>query len=141
MTMSPYRADIDGLVEEVGDLMADDQFTQRYFTGCPTRGCVVPGEGELKPWAPPPRGTPVLLFGDLGIGRPPGLEERASVEEWLEFAERAATAGCRVVALVPYGPRRWPRALARAVHIVHWDRRTTAAIVRRGLSMTSHLGR
>jgi hypothetical protein len=141
MTMSPYRADIDGLVEAVGDLMADDQFTQRYFTGCPTRGCVVPGQGEMKPWAPPPRGTPVLVFGDLGIGRPPGIEEPPSVAEWLEFADRAATAGCRVVALVPYGPRRWPRALARAVHIVHWDRRTTAAIVRRGLSMTSRLSR
>ena len=141
MTMSPYRADIDALVEQVGNLMADDQCTQRYYTGCPTRGCAVPGAGEMKPWAPPPRGTPVLLFGDLGIGRPPGIEERASVEEWLEFAEQAATAGCRVVALVPYGPRRWPRRLTRLVQIIHWDRRTTAAFVRRGLSMTSRLRR
>lgn len=139
MTMSPYRADIDGMVAQIGDVMADDQFTQRYFSGCPTRGCVVPGERKMKPWAPPPRGTPVLVFGDLGIGRPPGIEERATVEEWLEFAEQAATSGCRLVALVPYGPRRWPRRLTRFMHIVHWDRRTTAAFVRRGLSMTGRI--
>jgi hypothetical protein len=136
MAVSPFQADIDSLVDQIGDLMADDQFTRRYFNACPTRGCAVPGAGEMKPWAPPPRGTPVLVFGDLGIGRPPGIEERATTGEWLEFAEQASTAGCRVVALVPYGPRRWPRRLTRAVHIIHWDRRTTAAIVRRGLSMT-----
>jgi hypothetical protein len=141
MAMSPYRADIDGLVGAIGDVMAEDQFTQRYFAGCPTRGCVAFGQVEMKRWAPPPRGTPVLVFGDLGIGRPPDIEERASVEEWLDFADQAATAGCRVVAMVPYGPRRWPRALTRAMQIVHWDRRTTAAIVRRGLSMTARMTR
>jgi len=39
-------------------------------------------------------------------------------------------AGCPLVAFVPYAPRRWPRALRRAMTIVQWDRRTSAVTIR-----------
>jgi hypothetical protein len=141
MGMGPYRADVAQLVGHVARLVAPDQLTRLYFTGCPSRECAAPGDGTMRPWQPPPRGTPLLVFSDLGIGRPPGTEARASVDEWLDFAVLARTAGCGVIALVPYGPRRWPRPLTRAMHLVHWDRRTTAAMVRRGLAMTERLVR
>jgi hypothetical protein len=121
--------------------VASDQLRLLYFTGCPSRDCAAPGDEDMHPWQAPPPGTPLLLFSDLGIGRPPGTTDRASVEEWVDFADRARTAGCTLIALVPYGPRRWPRRLTRVMQIVHWDPRTTAAVVRRGLSMTSRLVR
>jgi hypothetical protein len=134
MGMGPYRADVDQVLRHLENVVADEQLRLLYFAGCPSRDCAAPGEDEMRPWLPPARGTPVMLFTDLGIGRSPGTEERAGVDEWLAFAERVATAGCMLIALVPYGPRRWPRQLARAMRIIHWDRRTTAAIVRRGLA-------
>jgi len=141
MGMGPFRADVTQLLAHLEALVAPDQLKRLYFIGCPSRECAAPGDDEMRRWDPPPRGTPLLIFSDLGIGRPPGTEERASVDEWVDFADRARTAGCTPIALVPYGPRRWPRRLTRVMHIIHWDHRTTAAIVRRGLSMTSRLVR
>jgi hypothetical protein len=141
MAMGPFRADVTQLLEHLKRLVAPDQLRLLYFTGCPSRDCAAPGDDEMRPWQAPPPGTPLLLFSDLGIGRPQGTTDRASAEEWFDFADRARTAGCTVIALVPYGPRRWPRRLTRVMHIVHWDPRTTAAVVRRGLSMTARLVR
>jgi hypothetical protein len=131
--MGPYRADADQLLPAIESIVTDDQISVYFFSGCPVRGAVARGADEMKPWQAPPRGTPVFALTDLGIGAPPGTEPRATVEEWLSFVDQVAAAGSTVTALVPYGPRRWPRRLAREMPIIHWDRRTTAAIVRRGV--------
>jgi hypothetical protein len=68
----------------------------------------------------------VVLLSDLGIGEPVHQFERALPAEWLRFAEQARRAGCPLVAIVPYEPRRWPASLRRLMAIIPWDRRTTA---------------
>ncbi|MEO5740321.1 MAG: hypothetical protein ABIS29_06980 [Vicinamibacterales bacterium] len=134
LCMAPYRADTDHIVRKIESIVTSDQMQVYFFSGCPSRECALRGETTMKPWPSPPRGTPVFMITDLGIGTAPGSETRAGVEEWLDFAEQVRVTGSSLCALVPYGPRRWPRPLARAMRIIHWDRRTTAAIVRRGLS-------
>jgi hypothetical protein len=139
--MGPYRLDVEEMIRQIASIVADDQMQLRYFSHCPSRGCAALGEDALRRWQAPARGTPVFLLTDLGIGAAPGTDERAGVAEWLEFAEQVSTAGSGLTALVPYGPRRWPRELARALRIIHWDRRTTAAVVRRSLVTASRVAR
>lgn len=72
----------------------------------------------------------MLLLTDLGLGGPPFSSERATWQKWLEFADVVRKAGCPLVACVPQSPSRWPPELKRVMKIVHWDRPTTAAMVR-----------
>jgi hypothetical protein len=131
--MAPFRSDVEQLQGAIATLLPPDRMRTYHFIGSPLRKCVAAGAGVLKPWRPPARATPVLLVSDLGIGAPEASEDRAGAAEWLEFAEAARDAECALVALVPYGPDRWPRALTRAIRIIHWDHRTSAAAVRRSV--------
>src|SRR5690606_24115468 len=93
------------------------------------------GPGSMRTWRayePPTPGTPVLVVSDLGISRSRAAGG-ASPEEWLAFADLVAATGRRCVALVPFPPHRWPAALERAMHIVHWDRTTSVHTVQRAL--------
>lgn len=68
----------------------------------------------------------VLIVSDFGIGGGLGLARGASPYAWAMLARRLARSGHRVVGFVPYPPRRWPALLSRAIHLVQWDRGTTA---------------
>ncbi len=131
VSMAPFRLDIEHLLTQIHAVVARDRVEVRDFEGCPSRSVRSLMSHGLSTWKPPARGTPIFLLTDLGIGGPPLSEERASVGEWLEFANAAAVSGCPVVALVPYGPNRWPRALCGRINVIHWDHRTTAARVRK----------
>jgi hypothetical protein len=130
--MAPYAADAEALAREMAEVAGAPGMQVLAFSGSPTRG-VFSALGEVEAWRPPPRGTPVAVVSELGIGGPLVGGERGTRREWLEVARRARVAGCPVVALVPFGPRRWDPALARAMTLVHWDRPTTAGAVRRAL--------
>jgi hypothetical protein len=88
--------------------------------------------GEYFATFRPPPGVVVVLVSDLGIVRVP-FEETASAGDWLRFATRLRAGGNPVVAFVPFGPARWPQALARTVALVQWDRTTNVQAVRRAL--------
>lgn len=131
LSMAPFRLDVEHLITQIQAVAAKDRVEVRDFTGCPLRSGRTPAANEPTTWKPPARGTPILLLTDLGMGGPPSSEERASVGEWLEFAQAAQTSGCPVVALVPYAPSRWPRAFSGRMTVIHWDRRVTAARIRK----------
>jgi hypothetical protein len=131
--MAPFAHDLAALREQLDRLLPRALAPTLHFMGTPLRGCSPDGGGELRRWQAPPPGTPVFVVTDLGLGGPPGNDERAGLAEWMDFLDAARAAGAPVTALVPYGPRRWPRALAGAVRLVHWDRRTTASVIRRTL--------
>jgi hypothetical protein len=76
----------------------------------------------------------VVIVSEMGIGGPLVNPHRASGREWLDFAARVEAAGCPLVALVPFEPRRWDPRLARRITFVHWDRPTTAGAVRRAVA-------
>jgi hypothetical protein len=138
--MSPFRFDVEQLLRAIAALLPPEQTRTHYFMGSPLRKCVADGADVLKLWRPPIPHTPVLLVSDLGIGGTVASEDRATVTEWLEFAKAVRRAGCPLLALVPYGPHRWPSALAQAIRIVHWDHRTSAAAVRRVALQAKRVG-
>lgn len=128
--MMPFVRDQAWLLREIRNVVGGDRLEVLRFAGSPARGA---GKGA-RPWpayAPPPPGTPVVLLTDLGICQPPLAADWAGEEEWAAFAASVSRAGCRLLALVPYGPGRWPRRLARLMNILQWDRETTASAVAR----------
>jgi hypothetical protein len=138
--MAPFSRDQASLLAAITQVIGTGRIQTLRFVGCPSRG-VTPGTlRRPSAYSPPPAGTVVLLLTDLGIGRA-GLGESAMVQEWEALALTVRRAGCPLIALVPYSPRRWPPALARAIRIVYWDRPTTAGAVRRRLGRLQRAGR
>jgi hypothetical protein len=91
------------------------------------------GPGTPRTWrryAPPASGTVVLVLTDLGLGWLGAIERTHSFADWIEWAARVRSAGAHPVALVPHGPRHWPRDLQRHLSLVHWDRTTSVGSVR-----------
>lgn len=133
-SMAPFARDQTWLVAEILKVAGKETTQVLYFDGLPAWGAG-PGSRRLwreyHPWHTPPAGTAVLLVSDLGLGIPLLGARAAGVASWRQFAEDLARAGCPAVAFVPYGPRRWPRELRRAFHLLHWDPKTSVHTVRR----------
>jgi len=131
--LDPFRDDQRQVVLALDDLLSDDRFEVRYFRGCPSRGVYAVGDESARAWRAPSPKTPILMLTDLGLGGPLFEDDVASTGEWLAFAARASEGGRAILALVPYEARRWPRALSRAMRLVHWSERTSVGEVRRAL--------
>jgi hypothetical protein len=126
--MMPFARDQSWLLDEIRDIVGVDSVEVLRFIGCPLRGA---GRGR-RPWLPyrpPLPSTPVVLLTDLGICQPILTDDWAETLEWLNFANTIRRAGCPLLALVPYGPARWPPALVNLMTIIQWDRTTTVATV------------
>jgi hypothetical protein len=115
--MRPFRADVAELLQALRRIIGTAIREEFYFSGA---------SDLADSYSLPPPGTTILLVTDLGIGRPPG-QPRSTPEDWIAFAKPFVKSGSRVVALVPYGPDRWPRVLRHWVEIVHW-RATRASV-------------
>ncbi|MBS0346182.1 MAG: hypothetical protein JSR69_06930 [Proteobacteria bacterium] len=72
----------------------------------------------LLAYAPPPPGTPVLVLGDLGLGRG---DESAGLPDWSAWAQQLATRRCPPLVLLPWSPAHWPK-LPRCLALAYWDR-------------------
>ncbi|HEV7681693.1 MAG TPA: hypothetical protein VGO68_06200 [Pyrinomonadaceae bacterium] len=138
--MMPFAQDQVWLQKEILKVAGNDRVPVKRFLGSPLRGAGA-GRVPLPAYAPPLPGTPVVLLTDLGICQPMLTDDWADTSEWLKFSDLVRHAHCPLIAFVPYGPSRWPKKLARAMTIIQWDRRTTAATVRsvigRGLEVPS----
>ena len=130
MGMAPYRADQKHLVEMLDDVLADDRLEILDFVGCPNRALSNRSAPGPAPWSPPAADVPVVVLTDLGIGGDLVDQGRASVGEWLQFAQSVRRSGHELLAFVPYEASRWPPSLAHAMTPIHWSERTTAAEVR-----------
>lgn len=129
--MQPYAADRDELAARIGAVAGTSGVQTRHFFGAPVRGVYLPGGEQPVPWTPPAPATPVVLVSTFGIGGPMLDPERSTRHEWLALARVCRARGCPVVAFVPFAPRRWDRAVAREITMIHWDRPTTVGAVRR----------
>jgi hypothetical protein len=134
--MVPFKADVKSIETNIRLVAGDSSLDVLRFAACPGRGV---GPGPKRTWRnyfdtyTPPAGTLVICVSDLGIGRPPDPLMQAGLDEWLDFARQIQRADCPLVALVPYGPSRWPPELARMINIVHWTQMTNAARIGRVL--------
>jgi hypothetical protein len=126
-SMLVFGRDQERLVEAMRRVLGSSQVAVFRFFGSPKRGVLSGTDSECLPYRPPRPGWPVLVLTDLNIGAggPP-----VHWWEWRDFAESVRSAGCRVLALVPYPPARWPANVARAMHVIQWDRGTSVQTVR-----------
>jgi hypothetical protein len=131
--LMPFFADQNNLVGALEAVVGKDRLSVLQFLHRPTRVLSFGKEMEEHAYEPPALGTPILLVTDLGIGLTPLAQDMLSIDDWRDFAGRAARARCPVVALVPYSPERWPSALRGTINIVQWDRSTTAGEVHRSV--------
>jgi hypothetical protein len=131
--MRPFRRDQVEVIDAVHAVVGREATTVRYFAGAPLRPA---GAGRRRPWrlySPPAPGSTVLILSDLGIGGDRLLLERATVAEWAAFLRLVHRARCAPVALVPYPPSRWPRALRPLCPMLTWDRHVTVGHARAAL--------
>lgn len=131
--MAPYFRDQAWLSAWIGRVVGRQRMELASFAGVPQRG-LHHGLRRMRPYQLPPRRTPIILLTDLGIARPPSLDNAAGPAEWLAFASMARHAGCPVVAFVPYPRERWPRELSGMMHILRWDRQLTADRAAKGVT-------
>lgn len=128
--MTPYASDVSSFQKEVRLIVGAGDLEVLRFDGSPLRGA---GPGPRKTWQeyqPPPQGRPVLALTDWGINRP-GLSDGAT--EWLDFAQLLRHAESPLVVFTPASVFRWPDHLVKLIHVIHWDRTTTATSVRKAV--------
>lgn len=131
--MAPFAEDRRQLIGEILRTVGRFRVSIVPFKGMPPTRQLGHVEIGRPRWAPPPRGTPIAIVSDLGIGGAAADRARALPADWVAFAGEAREAGCPVVAFVPFGPRRWHPLVARVMTLIHWDRRTSAGAVRRAV--------
>lgn len=120
LAMEPFANDQRKLLDSLRELVGQSMAEVNWYDSFPAR-CGPGAAGSWKPFAPPHRGTPVLVLGDLGIG---ALAEELEAQ-WLDLARFLARRDSRLVALVPYPEDRWPAALVEVLNMVVWDRSTS----------------
>ncbi|WP_329402970.1 hypothetical protein [Streptomyces melanogenes] len=124
--MAPFRDDGLWLRDLVGSIAGRDRIEVLRFRGAPGRGVVRQDPLTIDPYRPPPPGTPVILFSDLGRMRPPFAGQGvAGPQEWRAFVHTVAHSGCPVVCLTPYESGDYPAALRKRVAFVPLDRRVS----------------
>jgi len=131
--MAPFATDVAGLEEQLGRILSGSQLERQFFMHCPSRGVRDSLRVRLSAWRSPPRGVPVLVASDFGIGGSPFDEDTSSIEEWRRFALEVQSEGHTLVGLIPFPLDRWPAALAEVVTFVFWSEHTIAGTVDRAL--------
>jgi hypothetical protein len=128
-SLTPLARDVELLVRDFVQVVGADRTVVLRFADHPGRGVRDP-RGVAQGWPAPPPGTPVVAVSDFGLARGARRREGASVGDWTAFAQRVRAAGCPLVGIVPFTPRRWPEPLGRAVRLLRWDR--TATVTKAG---------
>lgn len=133
--MLPFAADQDGLLEKLRAVVGRERLEVLRFERPGDKA----GAGPRRTWKSyfehhrPRPATAVLALTDLGIGERRLGARPVRPEDWRIFAEELRRLGSPLVALVPYGKKRWPEGLGRALTILSWDRVTSARTVRRAI--------
>jgi hypothetical protein len=128
-SMQPFLRDEQVLANQVRRIAGVDRTSVLYFANCPVRGAGPGPRWTWRTYSPPKSGTRVLVISDFGIGGPVLYLERSEEEEWRAFVMTVRRAGCTLIGVVPYPPRRWPHWLTNLLPSVTWDRSTTVARV------------
>lgn len=128
----PFYRDQESLRRQIQMVVGRDRVETLFFADLPLGGI---GPGSRRTWrrryTPPAAGTPVVLLTDLGIAGRRAFGVGAAAADWSVFADRVRDAGCPLLALVPYGPARWPAGLQQCMTILSWDRSTTVSTIRK----------
>jgi hypothetical protein len=128
--MAVFGRDQEWLLSLIRRVVGEAWLKVFCFSGSPSRGVAPEGEFATGIYQPSRPGLPILMLTDLGIGMQQSADEAVDVSEWQEFARRMRTAGCHLMALVPYPRHRRPKIPQGSVDIIQWDRLTSVRSVR-----------
>jgi hypothetical protein len=126
-----YQRDTSPLVEMLAAVASRDRTEVLRFFDVPTRGVRRARFDAPTVWRPPAAGTPIVIVSDFGLVRGAKKRGGATPGDWERVAAMSRAAGCALLGITPLEPRRWPPRLKRAVKLLRWDRRATAALARR----------
>jgi hypothetical protein len=127
--MKPFAGDRQQLVRIIQEFVGLERVQLLSFREAPYLR-VEDAAGNACSYRPPQGATPVCIVTDFGIGQPPYSITEASIELWTKFVRSVQGAGRRLIAFVPYPPKRWPESLAAECALVQWDRASTVSHVR-----------
>jgi hypothetical protein len=125
--MEPFAQDQSQLIESLRRQIPENRLEVLHCDGAPPDRARQAKHGYRYP----PRGTLVLLVGDVGQGGGPFSPRSPKPELWVAFAHRLAVQGCEFLVLAPLSPDQIDRATADRIEIIPWDRRFSGAAVRR----------
>ena len=130
-SMVPFWEDLNGLIEQVGQVVGVANTRVFSFDTEPTKAKCWTAEGDLQNWQVQKR--PVLVATDFGIT---GLQGRASLNPaWHQLISDCAKFGSPVVILIPWPEHRWPKGLGGYPKLAHWSPQTTAAMVKKQIGL------
>jgi hypothetical protein len=125
--MEPFARDQVELTRAIAGVVGAERIEELGFYACPTRGVLGSRDETERLYRPPDPHVPVIVLGDLGIGRSPSPGGNSRPAEWLELAALLGGRHSQLIAVVPYPDAFWPERLRGAVTFVTWDRSTTVA--------------
>jgi hypothetical protein len=128
--MTPFLDDLDDLARALMSLAGRHACDLYEFAGNPNDATRWSMDFREIGWRPV-SARPIVVATDFGIGAEAAAHDRAGLRDWHRFAGRAHEAGVPVIAFVPYGRDRWPKALTRAIRFIHWDPRTHASHIKK----------
>lgn len=129
--MAVFARDQRQLVHQARRVLGAGDVSVFRFEVSPARGVYGANDERAIAYRPPRPNWPVIMLTDFGIGRDPA--ERAEDDEWFAFAAFIRREHCRLIALVPYPPARWPAGVGSAMCALQWDRRSNVRQVRAAL--------
>lgn len=130
-SMMVFFNDQSALRHELEGIGGRERTSVLRCNGFPPTEIATLAAADWRPYAPPLAGTPVLVVSDLGMTRGMFPLSPASERAWDAFLAPLAAAGCRVCALVPCPPDRYPVFVRERVHLLLWDRKTRPSDARR----------
>ncbi|HRD90185.1 MAG TPA: hypothetical protein PK752_18295 [Accumulibacter sp.] len=128
-SMLPWWEDLRELAKQLAAVLGEGRVSVFDFDSSPGQaGRWLPGKDQQQRWRPEP-GRPILAATDFGIqGLPPRSRPDAG---WKELIEDCRAQGCPLIVLVPWSPEYWPTTLGPDAELVHWNPRTSAAMLSR----------
>jgi hypothetical protein len=131
--MEPFAVDRARITQDIRELAGNVEWLR--FHDSPLNGVLIEDALQARPYLFPESGVPILVVSDLGMNRWSPRVAPGAIENWIEFARRAAERDCLLVALVPLDRADWVPALERRIRMILWDRETSARSVRQCFTM------
>ena len=127
--LMPWWDDMQSLILQFHQLLGEDLCPVYEFDSSPSDAVRWTESGAIK-WEPV-AGKPVIIASDLGVIQPPRSAPRTGKAAWFEFVKKCGRHNVPVIVLSPLHPQRCPKGLDRIISLIHWNRATTAAIIKR----------
>ena len=126
--MEPFARDQMRLAAQIKLLLGADRIAIKSFAGTPLAGLMDPVSFAGTRFEPNAQDR-ILILGDWGAVPPRFNPERATPDEWKEFAAVAGKAA-PIAVLTPYPEKRWPRTRLARVTFLHWSEKLVVGDVR-----------